>query len=85
MIHQANQYAAPVTQPPPRWGLTYRLDTPSEMKGSPKAFQMHLCRCDVLKRALEILGSRQLKKRGDFVITKSQNQATQREKSSDFS
>ena len=84
MIHQANQYAAPVTQPPPRWGLNYRLDTPSEMKGSPKAFQMHLCRCDVLKRALEILGIRQPRKWGDFVISESQNRMTPREKSSDF-
>ena len=43
MIHHANQYAAPVTQPPPRWGLNYRLDTPSEMKGLLKAAQRHMC------------------------------------------
>ena len=65
--------------------LYSRLDEPSEMKGSPQVFQMRICRCVVLKRALEILGDRQTKKQGDFVITKSQNQVAQREKSSDFS
>ena len=84
LYHQTNQYAAPVSAPPPVDSLYSRLDEPSEMKGSPQACQMHICRCEALKRALEILGSRQPKKQGDFVITKSQNQAAQREKSWDF-
>ena len=56
----------------------------SEMKGWPQSSQVHTCRFEALKRTLEILGSRQPQKRGDFVITESQNRLTQREKSSDF-
>ena len=55
------------------------------MKGWPQSSQVHTCRFEALKRTLEILGIRQPKKQGDFVITKSQNHAAQREKSSDFS
>ena len=54
------------------------------MKGWPQSSQVHTCRFEALKRTLEILGSRQLQKRGDFVITESQNRLTQREKSLDF-
>ena len=74
----------------PRYGpspvdeLYCRLDEPSEIKGTPPAFQIYICRWKALKRTLEILGRRQPEKQGDFVITESQNQAAQREKSWDF-
>ena len=54
------------------------------MKGWPQSSQVHTCRFEALKRTLEIFGSRQLQKRGDFVIIESQNRLTQREKSLDF-
>jgi hypothetical protein len=78
-------HTLPASEPPRVDKFFYRLDAPSEMKGQTQASQVHMCRFRVLKRILEILGSRQPQKRGDFVITESQNRMTQREKSSDFS
>ncbi len=72
MFRQTNQYAAPV-QSTRVDNHNYKLDAPSEMKGETQASQVHICRFEVLKRTLEILGSRQLKKQGNFVITESQN------------